>query len=310
MKKIISIVSIIFIVICLSGCSLIKGDAYIIFTSDIHCTMDSGMNYANLKALKKKTSNSILIDCGDFSQGGSIGDNTKGSTIIELMNETGYDIVSLGNHDFDFGLDALKDNIKNSKFDIVDCNIDYLGNGDNPFEKIKPYVIKNIAGNKIAFIGVLTTDTMIKGNKSEEAIKQGNKYIVDLYGNPYDENDDGEKLCDKVQEVVNEVRNKVDYVVVVSHLGTKSNKILSSYDLIKYTNGIDIVIDGHDHKVVDEILKNNLDEDVVLINSGKYFENVGIIKIKSNKEIETDLIKTIDVVDENFKNIIESLAGE
>lgn len=310
MKKIISLFAILLICVSLTGCGLVKDDIYILVTGDVHGNLTNVMNYANLKAyekeLKKETEYVALVDAGDYSEGSNWANNSKGSAIIDLMNDTGYDVATLGNHEFDFDLEQLKENIDNSKFDVVCANVEYTGDGSNPFENVKPYVIKNYGGTKIAFIGVTSVNAMLEKDVDREHISENGQIVVDMYGDPNNPEDDGTELCNHIQDVVNEVRDKVDYVIVISHLGTNKGQLLNSLGLIRYTNGIDLVIDGHAHNSINE-LKSNKDEEMVpIISTGTEFIEVGLIKINLDGTIETSYIDSMNVIDTSLQEKIDN----
>ena len=83
-----------------------KEDVTILYTNDIHTYIDQDLNYAKLAAYKKTFTNAILVDAGDHIQGTAYGSMDKGETIIKLMNAAGYDLATLGNHEFDYGMDG------------------------------------------------------------------------------------------------------------------------------------------------------------------------------------------------------------
>ena len=116
-----------------------------------------GLDY--IKTAKEKTNNSILIDAGDATQGTPMGKFSKGLDIVELMNATGYDLMTLGNHEFDYGKDAVLEIAKSAKFPVVSANTLY--NGDVFLKDINNNngcnFIKEINGKKIGFFGITTS---------------------------------------------------------------------------------------------------------------------------------------------------------
>ena len=282
------------LLIGLSGCVFIREDIHIIFTSDIHGHVNNGMGYEGLKSyvksLKRENSYVTLVDGGDFSEGEDIANESKGQEIIDIMNDVGYNIATLGNHDFDYGLDILKDNIDRAKFDIVDCNVKYVGNGEDPFTKIKPYVIKRYGPVKVAYIGVLTPETVLTDKDSYLNCLEDGKLAYDLYHNPY-ESDGGDAIFARVQEVIDEARSKTDYVVVLSHLGTNHSSAMNTETLINFTRGIDIVLDSHGHTTEDTMWENIDGDEVLFFAVGKHFERIGEVIIKTDNTLEWKYIE-------------------
>lgn len=310
MKKLIYLVITILSLLIVSGCGLTKDDIYIVYTADTHSYLTENMNFANVKSyrdsLKKEHKYVSLIDGGDFTEGGNVGTKSKGSEIIELMNITGYDYAILGNHEFDFGLDVLNENIKNAKFEFLGCNI-----LSNVLTTPKPYIIKKYGQTKVAYIGVSTSNTANKGSEAYNYIfDENNNPIVDFYGNPNDPDDNGERLCNKIQETINEVRSKVEYVVIISHLGTNDNPILSSYDLVKYTNGIDLVLDAHSHRSYIETQTNLDGKEIPMFAIGCHFEKIGQIKIGADGTIEMNYIENYPDKDTTVQNKIDELINK
>lgn len=288
-NKLLKVLISLMILIGLCGCGFVREDIHIVFTSDIHGHANDGMGYEGLKSyvksLKRVNSYVTLVDGGDFSQGEGIAKESKGQEIIDIMNDVGYDIATLGNHDFDYGLEALKDNIDKAKFDIVDCNIKYVGNGKDPFTKVKPYVIKKYGPVKVAYIGILTPETVFIENDSYKNCLEGGKLAYDLYHNPY-ESDGGDAVFARVQEVIDEARTKADYVVAVSHLGRNHESAMNAETLINFTRGIDIVLDSHAHTTEDTMWENIDGKEVLFFAVGKHFERIGEVIIKTDNTLE------------------------
>ena len=133
-------------------------DLLILYTSDVHCAVDRGWGYVGLCAMKQKLSkdyNLILVDDGDAIKGEPIGLFTKGESIINIMNAVGYDIAIPGNHEFDYGADYFLELTKKANFPYISCNV--TKNGEPVLE---PWLIREIGGMKIGFVGVATPDTL------------------------------------------------------------------------------------------------------------------------------------------------------
>ncbi|MDO4197466.1 MAG: CapA family protein [Erysipelotrichaceae bacterium] len=278
------------------GCSHEQDhDIYIIYTNDIHANArGENIGLAGVKAFKDSYVNShtyvSMVDCGDFSEGTEYGSVRCGHYMVMLMNDCGYDVVALGNQDFDYGISELQQMIDQANFDIVDCNIKYTGSG-TALTGYSPYVIKSYGYTKVAFIGVMTPDILTTGKPAYHAICENDEIVYDFY-----QGTDGQDLWDQVQKTVDQVRKKVDYVIVLSHLGieTKSEPY-TSFEMIANTTGIDAVIDGHSHTVNSgEAVLNKNGEEVCFTSTGKNIENIGVMILKKDHTFQTVLYPYVD----------------
>ena len=115
-------------------------DIHILYTTDVHCGIDDNIGYASFAGfknqLKKENKYVTTIDAGDALQGAFVGAISKGEYIIDIMNEVGYDIFTLGNHEFDYGMDVLSDLINKFDGDVLSCNFNYIGNNENKFDNV------------------------------------------------------------------------------------------------------------------------------------------------------------------------------
>ena len=310
MNKLIKIVLLLAMIMSLCSCDMFeqKEDIIILYTNDVAGTLVEGeVGYDGVAGYKKYllTENNYvsLVDAGDYFDG-KVGARSGGKDVVRLMNAAGYDVVAVGNQEFSIGLDNLAEAIKESDFDYVSCNIKYTGSGKDPLNAIKPYVIKRYGWTKVAFIGVTTPETVIEGKESYEAIVQDGNLIYDFYGG-----NDGYDLYDQVQATVDKVRKKVDYVIVLAHLGSNSvTEGFSSYDLISYTDGIDVVIDAHSHTVIwGEAVENMDGDNVVLTSTGEKLQYLGVLKLHPDHTYTTALYPTIDEKDPAVTEIIEEI---
>lgn len=278
-----------------------KDDIYIYYTGDIHCAITENIGYSSLSAFikkeKEKNKHVSLIDLGDFLQDNaknsnkdnSISSLTKGKAIIEIMNTVGYDIVTIGNHEFDFGLKAMNDALHLLKSQITLCNFKYLGNESNYYDYIEDYIVKDYDGTKVGFIGVISPETSYKCDKSIMKDINNKDLFYFYYG------DNGSNLYKRVQEIVNSIQNETDYIVLLSHLGSDNKEGYSSIDLIQNTYGIDVVLDSHSHDVIEEDnIRNLFHKNVILSSSGKSLNNIGKLLLSKEHKIKTSLIKGHD----------------
>ena len=135
-------------------------DIVILYTNDAHCGIEDGMGYQGLSAAKRALlaagNKVLLVDNGDAVQGDTIGTLSKGEYIIDIMNKLGYDVATPGNHEFDYGMDQFNKLVEKADFDYISCN--FVDKDGNPV--LKPYVIKEADGVKIAFVGISTPKTI------------------------------------------------------------------------------------------------------------------------------------------------------
>lgn len=274
----------------------------ILFESDSHCEVSGYTKLAGLRDAinQSDTAWAGVVCCGDFLQGGPVGAVSKGKYITDIMKAVGYDVVTVGNHEFEFGGANMGNLLSQLGVPVVCANFFRYGESKPVFPA---YTIHQYGDKRVAFIGILTPET-IKTQQFAFFDSDG-KQLYDLTG-------DG--LTELVQQIVDEVRaERTDYVVVLSHVGEKSDIALTSYDLIKDTCGIDVVLDGHTHTPVPSAYVNNLDGKPVLVaQSGNKFKNIGKLVIQSNGELSTTLLKTEDVAEESrsVSEVIETVNAE
>ena len=258
-----------------------SGDIVILHTNDIHCSYEA---FDKLAALAKTAD--FVVDDGDAIQGGPIGTLSKGEYITEIMNEIGYDVAGLGNHEFDYGMDQVKKIIADvAEFPYVCCNLTDLKTGKPMLDAYKIFEAK---GKKIAFVGVDTPETFHKSTPT---------YFQDADGNyiySFCEGNDGQDLYDAVQKAVDDARAEgADYVIVLGHLGVDEESApWRSTDVIANTTGIDALIDGHSHSVYSETVKNLEGKDVLIQQTGTKLANIGKITIAADGTITGENVPT------------------
>ncbi|BBD45750.1 5'-nucleotidase [Petrimonas sp. IBARAKI] len=217
------------------------------------------MNY--IEQVRKENKNVLLFDAGDFLQGTPYFNLFKGEVETEAMNMMRYDAVTLGNHEFDYGLEALEKVVRRAKFPIISSNYDFSGTPLNNL--IKPYLIFKKDGVKI---GVIAINIQPKG-----LIASGNY--------------DGMKFL-QPERVANELALKLkttdrcDMVICLSHLGYTADK-----RLVEQTRNIDIIIGGHSHTNMKtpDMLKNIDNKDVMVFQTAGRGIYVGRIDVELEK---------------------------
>ena len=309
MNKLVKLVEIVLIVFLLSGCDLFeqKEDIIILYTNDVESELSGEIGYAGVKAYKDymESENKYvsLVDAGDFFDG-EAARKSAGEYIVRIMNAVGYDVVTLGNQEFSIGLAELAECIGNSQFDYVCCNLKYIGKGNDSLKKVKPYVIKKYGWTKIAFIGVITPETDTPGKLAYEAISEDGELIYSFYAE-----DDPQDFYNQVQKTIDKVRKKVDYVIVLAHLGSNGTREgYSSYDLIENTSGIDVVIDGHSHTEVSGEPVLNMNGDMVALTStGHQLKNIGVLSLHPDHTVTTALYPSVENKDPEIEALVGSI---
>ncbi len=288
----------------------LEDDLYIFYTSDVHCGYADNLSFPALKALVEDTRsehhNVALVDLGDYIQGGAAGAFTKGEMVIRLMNAMGYDAAAIGNHEFDYGIQRLKELEEMAEFPLTACNIRYTGSAENSLKEVSEYVMKEYDGVKVAFVGVATPHTI--ASSTPASFREKGEFVYDFYPE-----ENGLGLARKVQETVDKARAQgAQYVILLSHLG--STPEYTPYDavsLIHNTNGIDAVLDGHAHvTVIGDTYPNKDGRDVVLSSVGTKMENAGELIIARDGTISTVLISAYDHESEEMKNVISDEEGK
>ena len=264
-----------------------NGDVYVLFTSDVHCGIDQGFGYVGLQQIRDSLVaqgyETILVDNGDAVQGEPIGTLTKGEALIDMMNAARYDVAIPGNHEFDYGMERFFELTEKAEYPYVSCNFNYKG--ELVFE---PYVIKECAGMKIAFVGV-TTPKSITSSAPTYFQDENGEFV---YGFMQDES--GQKLYDAVQNAVDDAREDgADLVYLLGHLGNEASCSPWTYaEVISHTSGIDVMLDGHSHDTEQVIMKNKDGQNVVRSACGTKLGCIGYSRISAQKKVaETNIFK-------------------
>lgn len=309
MKKVMTLLLVFVMLLCLAACgdaemeiedeSILARDLIVLYTNDVHCGVEDNLGYQSLAVLKnvlKQTSPHVLtVDIGDSVAGDVIGTLSKGEAIIDIMNEVGYDISAVGNHEFDYGMEQFLSLTERANFTYVSCN--FTGIDGNPV--LEPYVIREFDGVQYAFVGI-TTPTCYTSSTPRYFQNENGDYI---YGFAQDES--GQKLFDCVQTAVNKARAAgAEYVIALGHLGIDATCApWTSNDVITHTTGIDVFLDGHSHSTVEEeYVKNAAEEPVLLSQTGTKLASIGMLTISP----EDGVISTQLVTDEGIDAFIKS----
>ena len=275
----------------------------VLYENDVHCAIDGYAKMAGLRDAIADTANVIVVSSGDYLQGGTAGAISNGAYIVEIMKKMHYDAIALGNHEFDYGMPRQLELLKPFNAPVLCVNL-YDKEGNCVYT---PYKICDYDGRKVAFIGVVTTET--------EAITPA-YFVRKLYTLNKD------KMAQLVQQAVDEVRAQgCDYVIVLSHLGEEHlDTSITSHELVAATTGIDVVLDAHSHSViVCDTLMNADGKPVYVTQTGTAFANVGELVITKNGKLCINLIPTKDIayvnpeverVTDSIRTLVEAAVGQ
>ena len=248
------------------------GKTVILHTNDVHGAVDGYAYIAQLKAdYEAKGAEVILVDAGDYSQGKTYVSVTKGADAVTMMNAAGYDVVTLGNHEFDYGYAQLKENMSKAKFKVVCADV-FNENGTPIFDANYTYTTKS--GVKVGFFGMETPETQTKANP---ALIKGLTFAT------------GDAFTKAAADQVAALKD-ADVVICLAHLGVDAESApYRSTDLYAAVKGIDFIVDGHSHTVMTKGEKGE-----PIQSTGTAFANIGVIVIDdASKKIESNSLYEI-----------------
>ena len=287
----------------------LDGKTVILHTNDVHGSIEL---YAKVAAMKDdyeaRGAQVILADAGDYSQGTVYVSVNKGKDAVTMMNAAGYDVATIGNHEFDYGYAQLKSNLDSAVFKVVCANV--LQDGSPVFDA---YTMINKGGVQVAFVGLETPEAQTKANP---ALIQGLTFLA------------GDEMYAAVQDQVNAARTAgADIVIVLAHLGVdSSSEPNTSYDLYEKVTGIDFIIDGHSHTVMTKGPNGEKIQStgtalanvgaVIIDNATKKIESNQLIpiwhteKVGENKVTVYDYTKSDETVANAAKDIIDPIDAD
>ena len=281
-----------------------KDSVAILYTNDVHTYIDGPLSYDVIAAIKEELEplykDVLLVDAGDYVQGTAYGSMDKGETIIKLMNAAEYDLATLGNHEFDYGMFGCMQIIDWAQFPYVSCNFHHEEAGVCGDNVLESYEIFECGNEKIAFVGITTPESFTKSTPAYFQNENG-EYIYGIAGG-----DDGAELYAHVQTAINAARAEgATKVIALGHLGDDiSSQPWTSEMTIANVTGLDAFIDGHSHSTVKG--KDVADKDgnnVLLTQTGEYFGQIGLMVISGTGEITTDFIGTEEILGEDGETV-------
>ena len=276
------------------GCHamLAQKSIVILYENDVHCGIDGYTKMAGLRdAITQADTAYVGAVCvGDFLQGNTTGAISKGQYIADIMRLMDYHALTLGNHEFDYGVPRMRELLEQVGAPVVCANLFEAG---EPQPIYAPYVIHQYGDKKVAYIGACTPETMILEGYS--FYDTNGILLYDLKPKTF---------YQLIQQAVDDARAEgADYVVLLSHVGeTPQSMGFSSHRLVNNTRGIDVVLDGHSHEVFENAKATNLDgREITVTQTGTQFAHVGKLIITPDGRCTTKLIKSEDIACENAK---------
>lgn len=248
------------------------GKTVILHTNDVHGAIDM---YAYISGIKKdfeaKGAEVILADAGDYMQGTSYVSLSKGTNAVSMMNSAGYDVATVGNHEFDYGCENLLKQLENAEFSVICSNVF----SENKAVFDSNYIYTSSNGMKVGFFGLVTPETQTQTNPAM------------IKGLTFSSN---EALYELARQEVNALSD-ADVVICLSHLGVNSSSTPNrSLDVYKNVDGIDFMIDGHSHTVMAAGTGGEK-----IQSTGTGLKNIGVVVIdESTKAVEDNYLIPID----------------
>ncbi len=270
-------------------------DTVILYTNDIHTYIDGALSYDMIAALKKameaRYENVLLVDAGDHIQGTAYGSMDKGETIIRLMNAAGYDLATLGNHEFDYNMTGCKKVMEWAAFPYISCNFYHEEDGVRLDNVLDSYTLFDCGDQTVAFIGITTPESFTKSTPAYFQDENGN-YIYGI-----SDGNNGTLYAD-VQNAIDQAKAAgATTVIALGHLGEgPETNTGSSMATIANVSGLDAFIDGHSHSTIEgQLVPDASGKDVLLTQTGEYFGAIGKMVIDAETgAITTELLTAED----------------
>ncbi len=215
-----------------------------------------------IEKIRSEEKNVLLLDAGDFWQGTPYFNFYRGRIEIDAMNRMKYDAATLGNHEFDNGIDTMTAVLKDAGFPIVCSN--YVFDGEELNQLIKPYIILERAGLRIGIMGL---------GVNPEGLVIKNNYKGMTYLNPVE-------IAVTTSAFLKHDK-KCDLVICLSHLGVEEGEnLVTDFEIAQNTQFIDVIIGGHSHQLIENRTEKNKDgKDVIIAQMGKSGAYLGRIDL-------------------------------
>ncbi len=227
----------------------------IVHVNDVHSRVESGIGYAKLGAFVEQqradNPNTLVLDAGDTLHGQTIATLVRGESIVRMLNAIGVDGLTAGNHDFNFGTERLLELAEMAEFPILGANVERDGE-----MILEDHFIQEVGGVKVGIFGLATPETAYKTHPNNV---QGITFVDPVV---------------VAQEQVDELRDQVDIVIALAHLGTDASSTDTSAKVAEHVDGIDLIVDGHSHEEISTYIG-----DTLIVQTGEYLNHVGLVQL-------------------------------
>ena len=281
-------------------------DIVILYTNDVHTYLDGSLSYDVLAAVKedlqRRYAHVLLVDAGDHIQGTAYGSMDQGKTVITLMNQAGYDLATLGNHELDYSMEGCLRVIREwAEFPYVSCNFYHMQKGVRSENLLESYRLFDCGKLTLAFVGITTPETLDKA-ATKYVQNEAGEYIYGISGG-----EDGSEMQADVQRAIDEARAAgADLVIGLGHLGVDlSSEPWTSPTTIAGVSGMNAFIDGHSHTLMEgELVADKEGKDVLLTQTGEYFGRIGMMVIDAETgAITTDMIECSEILGDDGQTL-------
>ena len=280
-------------------------DIVILYTNDVHTYVDGPISYDVIAAIKKELQKEYgyvyLVDAGDHIQGTAYGSMDNGETIIKMMNAAGYDVATLGNHEFDYGMFGCMKAIDMAEYPYVSCNFHNEADGVCGENVLNSFELLQAGEETIAVVGITTPETFTKTTPAYFQDEEGN-FIYGIAGG-----EDGSELYNAVQQAIDEAKEAgATKVIALGHLGDDLSSVpWTSEETIANVTGLDAFIDGHSHSTVEGMEVADKDgKKVLLTQTGQYFDRIGMMVIDAESgAITTNFIESKEILADDNETV-------
>lgn len=272
----------------------LDGKVMIVHTNDTHGYYDENLGFTSVASIARDLESRgaivFVVDAGDAFQGTASTMISHGESTIPIMNSVGYDLMVPGNHEFDYTLETYLGYTERLEFPTICSNLDWKDSGESVFRE---YLVLERSDIRVGFFGLLTPDTM-------DSVYYG--YMDDV--TITDPIESAQEMVDILTE------EGVDYIIAVGHIGVDQASTVTSMDICKAVDGIDVFIDGHSHtemehgKVVDDSIQVD-SGDTIIASTGSYIECVGVVTL--GEEPDASLIRDWSAHDSGVDTVVSEL---
>ena len=268
-----------------------SGKTVIIHTNDSHSRVDENYGFTAVSALKKQYeaagANVLVFDAGDTLHGMPVATMFEGESIVDILNLVGYDAMTAGNHDFNYGSDKLAELAGKMDFPVLAANVTYKETGE-PLLGTNTVIMRG--GIKFGVFGLASPETVYKTHPDNVA---------------------GLDFLDPIETASLQVAELnaqgCDYIICIGHIGLDESTEITSADICGAVDGIDVFIDGHSHTVLPQGMTVN---GTVIASTGEYIKNIGVVTIdNATGAIEAGLVAETDAYEGRDDAVDELIGG-